>query len=47
LRRLHSELHSPNAEEVLKEVWHEASEEKQRESKAKAEYPLDEFPSLG
>jgi amino acid transporter len=47
LRRLHSELHAPNAEEVLKEVWHEASEEKQRESKTKAEYPLDEFPSLG
>jgi amino acid transporter len=42
LRRLETELRSPNAKEVLKEVLHEALEEKRTELEPPAESPVDE-----
>jgi amino acid transporter len=46
LRRLDAELRTPNAKEVLKEVLHEASEEKRPESETSAEPPSEESDAL-
>jgi amino acid transporter len=46
LRRLEAELRTPNAKEVLKEVLHEASEEKRPELEIAAELPAEESDAL-